>query len=330
MPAGPTSSGNMPVPSANFENSMNNSIMGANSNNFDMRPNLLVTDMIGDASDQGGPSSQPMAQSFNGIDNNNVPVMGEGGFQYTPVGPPQPQQVDKVAEAEQSRKMQIAAGLFTGLLPSSQGSSATTQQRKPIMQAANISSNISALDELIPTLDAATMALTMPTVTASNNPVAAFDNANNNPDMPSIPSSDPFGMGAGGIMGVGGNIGGENDNGSVSTMGISPPPPIAPPPPPSMEPPTPPPTMAPPSPPTAMVPTMAPPPPPVAMAPTMTQAPPGASVEQMQAMIQQQQAQMHQMMQMMQQMQMQGGANNNANNGTGGSGAMGGWPPSSS
>ena len=54
MPAGPTSGGNMPVPSANFENSMNNSIMGANSNNFDMRPSL-VTGMRGGAGNQGGP-----------------------------------------------------------------------------------------------------------------------------------------------------------------------------------------------------------------------------------------------------------------------------------
>ncbi|KAL9178758.1 hypothetical protein ACHAXT_003889 [Thalassiosira profunda] len=245
-------------------------------------------------------------------------VTGMGGptQQPPPIEAPQPP-LDEEAEAEQSRKMQMAAGLFAGVVSSEQ----SAPQKKPIMQS-GAASNTSALDDLLSVSGAA---LAPPSTAA---PSSAFNASDLNslsmpppptdeygmgpmggatgvgvPQMPvappppppsgtsSMPASDPFGMGP---------MGGNSGNGSSA---LPPPPPMAPPPPP-MEPP--------------------PPPPPSVPAPAM--APPNApnnplgnnpSYEQMQEMIKQQQAQMNQMMQMMSQMQNPSG-----------NGAPGGWPPS--
>eukprot|EP00571_Detonula_confervacea_P006052 CAMPEP_0172313868 /NCGR_PEP_ID=MMETSP1058-20130122/21155_1 /TAXON_ID=83371 /ORGANISM="Detonula confervacea, Strain CCMP 353" /LENGTH=788 /DNA_ID=CAMNT_0013027593 /DNA_START=161 /DNA_END=2527 /DNA_ORIENTATION=- len=274
----------------NLESSMNNpapmggGIMDANSS-FDMRPSL-VTGMRGDT--VGNPTGQPSMQqqplsratpNFSGIDN-NVSAMGDmAGVQGNPITYLQPE-LDEAAKAEKSRKMQMASGLFAGMVPNNDALK-TAHQRKPIMQSGN-NSNVSALDDLINVSDTALA----PSAAVNNSSIFNVNDLNS----PTMPPSDPFGMGP---------MGGD------SSMGIPPPPPMAPPPPP-----------------------MAPPPPPLATNMTPDNAANNSnlgsnqSVEQMQEMIKQQQAQMNQMMQMMQHMQTQG-SNNTNNNGAGG------WPPSS-
>ena len=138
-------------------------------------------------------------------------------------GPPisslQQTELDEEAEAEKSRKMQMAAGLFAGVIPSA----AAPTQGKQIMQYGN-SSNVSALDDLIP-------------ISNSGNSSSVFDTTTS--------SSDPFGMGA---------MGGSSSGNGGSSVGMPPPPPMAPPPmappPPPMVPVEPPP-MPPPPPPSA-------------------------------------------------------------------------------
>mmetsp|Transcript_16085 Transcript_16085/g.33973 ORF Transcript_16085/g.33973 Transcript_16085/m.33973 type:complete len:882 (-) Transcript_16085:251-2896(-) len=330
-------------------------------NAFDMCPSL-VTGMAMEGAKNSAQPSPSLAPDFATTSSSmtpkftdNVDAMGAmGGAPGTSIAA----EVDEEAEAEKSRKMQMAAGLFAGVVPNK----VATPQKKPIMGSGSSHSNFSALDELVSMGDT-TLAppSTAPSTTASNSSV--FDSSNDltasatpsttsdafamgpmggiaptPPVAPPSSSSDPFGMG-GGPMGVGGPMGGGPLGGisdSIPAPSMAPPPlpTEAPPPPPAMAPPPPP--MEPPAPPpnnmassgmasNPMGSTMAMP----NAAPannTMMGANP--SVEQMQEMIKQQQAQMAQMMQMMQQMQMQGGGSmNGANNGAGGGG--GGWPPSS-
>ena len=204
--------------------------------------------------------------------------------------------------------MHMAAGLFAGVVPNK---NASTAQKRPIMQSGNDSNVSSALDDLIPVSNTSGLAPVADASATSHNSV--FDNDLGTSSMPS--SSDLFGMGP------------------MGTGSLPPPPSMAPPPPPSEPPPPPPPEAAAqtatamPAPAQMSPPTM---PPPATAPPTMPNNMLGGnpSIEQMQEMIKQQQAQMQQMQMMMQQMQMQGGgaAPNNMN----GNGPMGGgWPPSS-
>ena len=274
---------NMPANS----NDNTSAVMGgggsmSNNSSFDLRPSLVT----------GNASSNP------------IDVMG-------PISSQQPE-LDEEAEAEKSRKMNMAAGLFAGM-PSMSSSNATaeTVQRTPIMQSKN-SSNISALDDLIPVSD--TPLAPPPPPGATNDTLeynSAVDITSSSATTIEIPdfgmgpmggsssaglgvpatTSDPFGMGPmGGIP--------------STTNTVPVPPPMAPPPPPLEAPPP--------------LPSVPPPmaPPDNASNNFLGNNP---SVEQMQEMIKQQQAQMKQMMQMMAQMQ---GPNNNSN------GATGGWPPS--
>ncbi|KAL7529933.1 hypothetical protein ACHAXR_003232, partial [Thalassiosira sp. AJA248-18] len=171
----------------NFENNAatmgGGGIMGNNAN-FDMRPSL-VTGMRGDTGNipsnpafMGEPVSQPAsaAPNFPGAEN-GVSTMGVmGGAQGTPISSLQPE-LDEEAEAENSRKMTMAAGLFAGVVPNG---SSNTSQRNQIMQSGN-NSNISALDELIPTSDA---------------PLAPISAVASQPSSSPMQSSDPlFGMG---------------------------------------------------------------------------------------------------------------------------------------
>jgi len=343
--------GNNNMQNTNNAATMGGGMMGTN-NGFDMRPSLVTGMRSGDTANYannnptvagGRPStSSPHPSSttlnFTGMEN-DVSTMGAmGGAPGTGAmgevrGTLQPEWNEE-AQEEKSRKMQMAAGLFAGVVPPNNVPKAANAQRKPIMAMGNNNSNISAWDDLIPVADTALSPPTSANNSSFNSAMRSSDpfgmgpmggNSNTNsstvipPPAPAPPSmapsppslSDPFGMGP-----IGGSSG--NMTTAPPQMAPPPPPPMAPPPPP-MEPPTPPrPTTM--SPPTMTPPTMAQPP-----NATTNNNGLGAnpSVEQMQEMIKQQQAQMSQMMQMMQ--QMQGGGSNNNNNGAAG----GGWPPSS-
>ena len=247
---------------------MNGSLI--NNSNFDLRPSL-VTGMR-----ETGTSSVPIERPppppsstnhFSDLQHDDVSSMGAmGGVQGTPIGSLQESSLqqkadEEEAQAEKSRKMQIAAGLFAGV-----PSHPSIPQQAPVMQ--QNSSNISALDDLIPVSDTSQV----PSATTTNNISAFDDNAHND----AIPVSDTFGMA------MGGSSSHDTNNTSIPI-----PPPMAPPPPP----------MAPP-----------PPPHPTAMAPPTNNGNNNLlgnnpSVEQMQEMIRQQQEQMNQMMQMMASMQ---------------------------
>jgi len=280
----------------NPASSMAGGIMDVKSS-FDMRPSLITgmredgmgnsTNNMGQASFQQQPPSSAIP-NLHGIEHN---ISTKGGFQDIHITSLQPV-LDEEAEAEKTRKMQMASGLFAGVV-TNDNSINTAEQQKPIMQSRN-NPNVSALDDLISVSDTA---LAPPGSAAAFNS-SVFDV--NDLTSPSImpPSSDLFGIGP---------MGGGHMPCSQSMT----PPPMAPPPPP-------PPTMAP------------PPPPPLSLVPqsmAMVHSPGNAannnksslgsnpSVEQMQEMIKQQQEQMNQMMQMMQHMQTAPQvSNNNANN----------------
>ena len=241
-----------------------------NNSNFDLRPSLVTGMREKGTSSSSVPIEPPppppsSTNHFSDLQHDDVSSMGAmGGVQGTPIGllsesSLQQKADEEEAQAEKSRKMQIAAGLFAGV-PS-------VPQQSPIMQQQN-SSNLSALDDLIPVSDTSQVA----SATTTNNISAFDDNAHND----AIPVSDTFGIA------MGGSSSHDNNNTSIPI-----PPPMAPPPPP----------MAPP-----------PPPQPTAMAPptnnvTNNLLGNNPSVEQMQEMIRQQQEQMNQMMQMMASMQ---------------------------
>jgi len=145
------------------------------------------------------------------LQHDDVSSMGAmGGVQGTPIGSLsksslQQKADEEEAQAEKSRKMQIAAGLFAGV-PSH-------PQQAPIMQ--QNSSNISPMDDLIPVSQAS----------STTNNISVFDNAHND-----VPTSGTFGMA------MGGSSSHDNNNTSIPI-----PPPMAPPPPPqptAMAPPT--------------------------------------------------------------------------------------------
>ena len=249
---------------------MNGSLI--NNTKFDLRPSLVTGMSAGTSSSVPiEPPPQPPPSStahFSDLQHDDVSSMGAmGGVQGTPIGSLQESSLqqkadEEEAQAEKSRKMQIAAGLFAGV-----PSHPSVPQQAPIMQQLN-SSNISALDYLIPVSDTSQA----PSASTTNNISAFDDNAHND----AIPVSDTFGLAMGGSS--------THDDNNTS---IPIPPPMAPPPPP----------MAPP-----------PPPHPTAMAPPINNGNNNLlgnnpSVEQMQEMIRQQQEQMNQMMQMMASMQ---------------------------
>ena len=272
-----TNSGYIVGKSTNFEKNVNKTHSGgtANSGTLNMRSSL-VTGIIGGAINESNvsgvlashhiPSPTP---TFNRMENDVFAIRGVHGSMR-----------DEESEAERSRKMHLAEGLFAGVVPAV---SATAQQKKPIMHSTS-NSNAWAFDDLIPisgTLNSSAGAINSSAFGASD--VTALP-------MPS--SSDLFGMGP---MGMSMPIPSSSDFGipmggsSISTvMSIAPSSSVPPPPPPSMPPPPPPTTYA----------LSAP-------HPANTLFGNNPSVEQMQEMIKQQQAQMNQMMQLMQQMQMQ-------------------------
>lgn len=268
-----------------------------------------------------------VSPNFSGMESNSSTMIGGaiGGSPHECAA----EERSETAQAETSRKMQMAAGLFAGVVSSDNAPKQETTKKKPVMAIGNNSTAMSALDDLLPMGETAVApALPAPgygSVFNSNNDIdsaatrltdafaqgpVGTSHANNMgtiapsapaPSMapPAPPLSDPFGASV-----MGGNT------------SMPPAPTMAPPPPPTMEPPEPPPSL----PPTA-------PSPPALPAPTMAAQNDSAlggnpSVEQMQEIIKQQQAQMNQMMQMMQQMQGNGGAGTNHS-------ATQGWPPTS-
>ncbi|KAL3822650.1 hypothetical protein ACHAXA_001803 [Cyclostephanos tholiformis] len=299
----PTNSSYIVGKSISLEDNANTHIrdVAGNSNRFNIRPSLVTgtTGVAENASYRSGvvTSHQLPSPTFSGTINDVFAIGGHLGTIR-----------DEEAEAEKSRKMHLANGLFAGVVPAV---SAIAQQKQPIMHSAN-NLNARAFDDLIPISD------------TSLNSSARFNNnsAFGTSDLTSFsvsPSSDPFGMG--GPMG-GGNIsnvtsiahpssvpissypdpfgmGGPMGGSSISIVTSIAPPPSMPPPPPPMPPPPPP-----------MPTTLSPP---QAVDTLLGNNP---SVEQMQEMIKQQQAQMNQMMNLMQQMRMQG-SNNNSNIGAG-------------
>ena len=214
-----------PVPTTNNPAMMGGGgVMGANYNatSFDLRPSL-VTGMRSAGNGSANPTPtvveelQSTLREPNFSGENDISTLGAMG-----AGPPisslQQTELDEEAEAEKSRKMQMAAGLFAGVIPSA----AASNPQRQIMQSGN-SSNVSALDDLIPISDGALASST------ANNSSSVFDTT------PS--SSDPFRMGA---------------MGGSSSMSMPAPPPMAPPPMAPPPPPTEPPPMPPPPPPSAM------------------------------------------------------------------------------
>jgi hypothetical protein len=174
---------------------------------------------------------------------------------------------DEEAEAEKTRKLNMAEGLFAGVVPTA-CEYQKDHLRKPIIMQSENKTYGWEIDELIP--------ISAPDVSNINPVFVAYDQA---------ALSNPFGMGP---------MGGSCSAGDIPFPSMAPPPPpMQPPPPPPIQPPPPP--------------------------PAITTSTPGSdvnnvlnnnpTVEQMQAMIKQQQAQMNQMMQIMQQMQIQGSSN---------------------
>jgi len=267
MPSGNTNSHEL-TGQSNSAPMNNGGVM--NNTNFDLRPSLVTGMSSGTSSVpiERPPPPPSSTNHFSDLQHDDVSSMGAmGGVQGTPIGSLQESSLqqkadEEEAQAEKSRKMQIAAGLFAGV-----PSHPSIPQQAPIMQ--QNSSNISALDDLIPVSDTSQV----PSATTTNNISAFDDNAHND----AIPVSDTFGMA------MGGSSSHDTNNTSIPI-----PPPMAPPPPP----------MAPP-----------PPPHPTAMAPPINNGNNNLlgnnnpSVEQMQEMIRQQQEQMNQMMQMMASMQ---------------------------
>ena len=268
-----TNSGYIVGKPTNLENNANKTHVA-----LTMRPSL-VTGIIGDAGNDSNVSGVLASHHIH----SPTPISNRMENDVFAIGGVHGTMRDEEAEAERSRKMHLAEGLFAGVVPSV---SATAQLKKPIMHSVS-NSNAWAFDDLIPVSD-----------TLNTSAGAINGSAFGASDVTSLQissSSDLFGMGP---MGMSMPIPSSSDLGipmggsSISSaMSIAPSPSVPPPPPPSM-----------------------PPPPP----PTTTASPHPAknlfgnnpSVEQMQEMIKQQQAQMNQMMQLMQQMQMQGSINN--------------------
>ena len=219
----PSSNGMMNAVHHHTPATMNGGGSMANNPNLDFRPSL-VTGMRGETGNNANNSADMPGSSFrqlpttnitpnfSDIPHNDVSTMSAmGGVQGTLIMNPLQQEMDEEAEAENSRKMQMAAGIFAGVVPAS-------QQQKPIMQSGN-SSNISALDELISVSEPP----------SAPPPTAAFDTPNDTTPLASMPTNNTFGMGP-----MGGS--------SNQTASTPPAPPImAPPPPPTEAPPPPPP-----------------------------------------------------------------------------------------
>jgi len=194
-----------------------------NNTNFDLRPSLVTGMRETGAPSNSVPIEPPppppsSTTHFSDLQHDDVSSMGAmGGVQGTPIGSLQESSLqqkadEEEAQAEKSRKMQIAAGFFAGV-PSH-------PHQAPIMQ--QNSSNISPMDDLIPVSQAS----------STTNNISVFDNAHND-----VSTSDTFGMA------MGGSSSHDNNNTSIPI-----PPPMAPPPPPMAPPPPPQPTtMAPPS-----------------------------------------------------------------------------------
>lgn len=320
----------MPGYMGGVANSENNAPVAMGEGGLDLRPSLVTSAMgaEGTANDHFnhrpvGMGGGPAASNFTEMESNAFAEMGGamGGLPHQGAM----EEPSEEAQAETSRKMHMAAGLFAGVV-SGQSDNASKKeaapQKRPIMAMWSNSAKTSALDELLPMGGAAAA----PALPVSGNG-SVFDTNNDLDSAAARPSYDAFGMGPMGLS-------------HTNNIGMGAPPAPAP----SMAPPAAPlsdpfgaglmggntcmypapamapaPSMAPPPPPTAKPPHPPPTPPPPTLPPTAPPAPTAAtqSVEQMQEMIKQQQAQMNQMMQMMQQMQ------------SGSGGAAGGWPPSS-
>ena len=191
---------------------------------------------------------------------------------------PQPQHLIEDHDAEQSRKLQMADGLFAGVVNS--GPSATS--KKTIMSSGG-NANMSALDELIPVKNA------MPAAPSSSTGLANDAFASLTPTLgetePSTATTSEFSVNSDqsapdfgmGLMG-----------GSCASNEIPPVPTVPPPPPPTMPP---------------------PPPPPNNPTGGFQQGGTNQTFEQMQELIRHQQQQMEQMMAMMQQMKSGGQGN---------------------
>eukprot|EP01082_Thalassiosira_pseudonana_P001195 g1350.t1 g1350 contig10:1904744-1906997(-) len=179
------------VNTSNAASSMNKS--GGNRNNFgmdDMRPSLvtgnfgsggsgfLYNNLLG--ATMGGHAPQPPSippPVFS--DSSDAYGMGAmGGVRGSSANTTLASEQDEEAKADRERKMNLAAGIFAGLVPE-QSTSAAVNQRKPIMQTGGSSVTSSALDELIP--------VTRPFVTSSSTALGQPFGA----DIPPPPSVQP-------------------------------------------------------------------------------------------------------------------------------------------
>jgi hypothetical protein len=248
-------------------NSLHGSGFFGNNPTVGMRPSLVTGVLGGNA---GGSDCDP-AMGLQALPHQAYTTPTS----FDPITSSVAPQLDEDAEAEKSRKLHMAAGLFAGVVPATQ----EHQPRKHIMQSDQNYSGC-AIGGLIP--------ISAPNPSTDLIKNSAFDAHDLSATHTSY--SDPFGMGP-----MGGSCG-------IPIEGIAPhPPPSMAPPPPPMQPPPPPP--------------MQPPPAPSVMTPNNDANNAfnnNLTVEQMQEMIKQQHAQMNQMMQMMRQMQMHG--SNNASN----------------
>ncbi|EJK75237.1 hypothetical protein THAOC_03047 [Thalassiosira oceanica] len=206
----------------------------------------------------------------------------------------QPQHLAEEDEAEQSRKMQMADGLFAGVVTSGP----STSSKKTIMSSGSGNSNMSALDDLIPVANA-TLAAPFSSIGSTNDAFATLSEPTLGKAEPSTTTAPQI---LDNVFSVNsdqpaldvamGPMGGSSDSNEM------PPLPSCPPPPP---------------------PTMPPPPPPISAPPSNqsiggfqqgdTNQTNNASFEQMQELIRHQQQQMDQMMAMMQQMKSGGHGN---------------------
>jgi hypothetical protein len=179
------------VNTSNASSSMNKS--GGNRNNFgmdDMRPSLVTGNFGSGGSGfldnnllgatMGGHAPQPPSippPVFS--DSSDAYGMGAmGGVRGSSANTTLASEQDEEAKADRERKMNLAAGIFAGLVPE-QSTSAAVNQRKPIMQTGGSSVTSSALDELIP--------VTRPFVTSSSTALGQPFGA----DIPPPPSVQP-------------------------------------------------------------------------------------------------------------------------------------------